>query len=351
MRYMLLICGWLVVTNANAQTSLASKHYNIGQLTLEFVDENRDNRPVITELWYPTSDSLKESDRRFSPFKREFSVANATPTRGDFPLIMISHGSGGNRFSLEWLAQGLVLEGYVVGAVDHWGGTYENKLPAEYIKPWERPLDMSFALSGILTDPRFKSSIDTSAIGAIGFSYGGHTVLALAGAVIDYTALLDYYQTPQGSADLEAVQEFFGISELIQDESFKGSATELPSLKDNRIKAYFAISPAIAQGFTSKEQFQELTDPVFIVGCQADKVTPVSRYARHYHDLIDDSQYYEFQGEVGHYVMLAQANEAVKQEAPIPFTDHPSVDRSTVHKEVKELAINFLSDSFGLNAE
>lgn len=33
-------------------------------VTLEFYDETRD-RPVVTEIWYPTSDSLKANDKIF----------------------------------------------------------------------------------------------------------------------------------------------------------------------------------------------------------------------------------------------------------------------------------------------
>src|SRR5690606_39934598 len=87
---------------AYAQENISNT--NIGQTTLEFYDEKR-ARPIILDLWYPTKDSLKESDQTFSPFCREFSVRNAALPSKKLPLIMISHGTGGNRLSLEWLSQ------------------------------------------------------------------------------------------------------------------------------------------------------------------------------------------------------------------------------------------------------
>ncbi|WP_133166381.1 alpha/beta fold hydrolase [Sphingobacterium haloxyli] len=90
--------------------------------------------------------------------------------------------------------------------------------------------------------------------------------------------------------------------------------------------------------------FKLVKDPVFIVGCRADRVTPVARYARHYHALIEHSEYFEFDGEVGHYVMLPEASDEVKKETPEVFVDDPSVDRKSVHQKVIDLAIDFFAE-------
>jgi predicted dienelactone hydrolase len=229
--------------------------------------------------------------------------------------------------------------------VDHWGNTYDNKIPVEFVKPWERPLDISLALTELRKHRRFKEAIDEKRIGALGFSYGGYTVLALAGAVVDYKILLRYFATEEGKRDLDAITEFPGLSELIGKPAFTAMTNNVPELKDTRIKAFFAISPGTASGFISKEQFNDIDAPVFIVGCEADSVTPVEKYAKHYHRLIDGSDYYEFSGHVGHYVMLSEVNEALQNESPIPFSDHPTVNRKKVHQKVAELAGNFFGES------
>ena len=151
---------------AEAQENISNT--NIGQTTLEFYDEKR-ARPIILDLWYPTKDSLKESDQTFSPFRREFSVRNAALPSKKLPLIMISHGTGGNRLSLEWLSQNLVKNGYIVAAVDHWGNTFNNAIAIEFLKPWERPLDISYALTKLLENKIFDAIIDEDRIGALGF--------------------------------------------------------------------------------------------------------------------------------------------------------------------------------------
>ncbi len=315
----------------------------IGQMTLEFKDHSR-NRPVVTEVWYPTTDSPKPSDKVFSPFVRKYTVRNGRLPEGKYPLIMISHGTGGSRLSMEWMAQCLVQNGFVVAATDHWGNTYDNTIAVESVKPWERPLDMSFALTELLKDTSLQNIIDRDRIGALGFSFGGYTVLALAGAVLDYGILLDYYTTETGKEELAHITEVPDLPGLVFDPALKQMTRNLPDLKDRRFKAFFAISPGTAQGFVSRKQFEDVTGAVFLVGCAADKVTPPERYARHYHRLIENSQYYEFPGKTGHYVMLARAREDMKEELPEIFRDDTGVNRGEVHRKTGQLAIAFFSE-------
>ena len=46
-----------------------------------------------------------------------------------YPLIMMSHGSGGDRYNMSWLAEVLTANGYIVCAMDHYGNTWNNKIP------------------------------------------------------------------------------------------------------------------------------------------------------------------------------------------------------------------------------
>ena len=325
---------------AYAQENISNT--NIGQTTLEFYDEKR-ARPIILDLWYPTKDSLKESDQTFSPFRREFSVRNAALPSKKLPLIMISHGTGGNRLSLEWLSQNLVKNGYIVAAVDHWGNTFNNAIAIEFLKPWERPLDISFALTKLRENKIFDAIINEDRIGALGFSFGGYTVLALAGAVLDYDLLLRYSNTPEGKKEINSIPEFPNLWKELQNLNLTEMVRSIPNLKDERIKAFFAISPGTARGFNDPKQFKDIERPVFIIGAESDSITPVESYARKYHNLNPKSEYFEFKGKVGHYVMLAEASEELKEEEPIPFTDHPSVDRHTIHNKVSDLAILFFN--------
>ena len=313
---------------------------NIGQRTFHFKDEKR-NRPLVTEVWYPTSDTLKKTDKKFSPFVRDYTVHDGSLPAAQLPLIMVSHGTGGSRLSLEWLAQSLVKSGYIVAAVDHWGNTSDNKIAVEFIKSWERPQDISFVLTQLLSDKDFKRVIDPQKVGALGFSFGGYTTIALAGGVVDYPVMIKYYRTV-GRKEME-FPEFPGLGHLLYDSTLLEATKHVPNLKDKRIKAFFALSPGTGPGFVRKSQFSDLHGPVFITGSEADSMAPVRTNARLYHRLIVGSHYYEFKGKVGHYVMLAEANDDLKKEAPVPFADDPSVDRHQVHLKIMSLTTDFFN--------
>ncbi|MVM33586.1 dienelactone hydrolase [Spirosoma sp. HMF4905] len=339
-----LIIGLLLATHSIGFAQV-KQSTNIGQQTFSFIDPSR-HRLVKTEVWYPTADTLKKSDQYFSPFIRQFTVRNGQlPTR-QLPLILFSHGTGGGRLTLEWLAQGLARKGFMVAAVDHYGNTFDNKIPLEFLKPWERPLDISFALTSLLQNESFKAVIDSSRIGALGFSFGGYTVIALAGAVTNFTTLLTYYKT-NGRHELE-IPELPGISTYVDDPTLAEAAKETPPLKDNRIKAFFSISPALGQGFTKSEQVKAIQAPIYIIGSQSDSIAPVVANARHFHKLIRGSRYYEFPGKTGHYVMLSEAIEELKKSDPIYFTDDKSVDRHQIHGQVIDLSVDFFRNKLKL---
>ncbi|HEY9195539.1 MAG TPA: hypothetical protein VIM77_04715, partial [Mucilaginibacter sp.] len=198
---------------------------NIGQRTFKFKDETR-NRPVITEVWYPTTDTPKAKDKFSSPFLRATTVRDGKLPAGKLPVIMLSHGTGGGRLTLEWLAASLAQNGFIVAAVDHWGNTFDNKIRMEFLKPWERPQDISFALTSLLNDQDFKQVIDPEKIGAAGFSFGGFTVIALAGAEFDFEVLRNYYKTT-GQKEMD-IPEYPGLIKYLDDSTLLAAAKHYP---------------------------------------------------------------------------------------------------------------------------
>src|ERR1700744_3018891 len=207
-RALFTITAFLLPFFASAQTN----KLNIGETTLHFNDTAR-QRPLTTEVWYPTTDTIKTHNTGLKRFIRLETVKDGKIADKKYPLIMISHGTGGGRLTLEWLADMLVQNGFIVAAVDHWGNTYDNKIAIDFVTPWERPQDISFVLSCLLKDPKFGPEIDTDRIGAAGFSIGGYTTIALAGAVLDFEAIKKYTYTPQGQQEIN-IPEFPGLIDI-----------------------------------------------------------------------------------------------------------------------------------------
>jgi predicted dienelactone hydrolase len=312
---------------------------NIGQRTFQYKDEKR-NRPVITEIWYPTTDTLTQKDKAFSPFIRLQTVRNGKAPAQKMPLIFISHGAGGGRLTLEWLADKLVQNGFIVAAVDHYGNTFDHPTAEGFLEPWERPQDISFALTSLLKDADFGKVIDEQRLGMAGFSIGGYTTLALAGAEINVDVLKAYYKSPKGKREIN-LPEFPGLLNYIDKPEVINSFKNSPPLKDPRFKAFFAICPAAGQGFVNKEQVKNIQAPTYIVAAQADSIAPTATNALRYHELIGKSKYYVVKGKTGHYVFLNEAIEELKKEEPTYFNDDPSVSRGKVHEEVSQLAADF----------
>lgn len=322
------------------------KNYRIGQKSVTFVDDSRD-RPLLTEIWYPTLDTLTKKELKKNQkelFKTIETIPNASILDEELPLLIISHGTGGNRFSLTWFVERMVKEGYVVVSLDHYGNSTFNKIPREFVKWWERAIDIQYVLTQVLKDEKIGTKIDTSKIGGVGFSLGGYTNIALAGGYVDRAI-----KENEKAEDRKMPAEFPKTDEIIDfenDSLIVSSYNKYKNLvKDDRIKAFFVMAPAIGFGFHSKEQTNKITAPIFITAGKGDLVAPVKNNAEKYHSLIKTSQIHLFDKDVEHYIFLNESTEFGKEVAPEITIDNPTVDRKKIHKKTLELALNFFKNT------
>ena len=95
------------------------------------------------------------------------------------PLILLSHGSGGDYKNHQWLINTLVSNDYIVAAISHPFNSTQDNTDKGIISVWDRPVDISLLLDHLLDDHDLSVLIDKNRIGAAGFSSGGYTVLAL----------------------------------------------------------------------------------------------------------------------------------------------------------------------------
>ncbi len=323
-------------------TPQKEKNYRIGQKSLILVDASR-NRSLATEIWYPTLDvGIDKKENKKALFKTIKTIKNASVLTKKFPLLVVSHGTGGNRFSLTWFIEKMVKEGYVVVSLDHYGNSTFNKIPREFVKWWERAIDIQFVLTNVLKQDEIGEIIDTSRIGGVGFSLGGYTNIALAGGYVDREI-----KKNEDDKTRAMPNEFPETDEIID---FENDSLIVLSyhrykdhVKDERMKAFFTMAPAIGFGFHTKEQTNKITAPVFIVAGKGDTVAPVASNAEVYHDLIKTSEIHLFNTNVGHYVFLNESTEFGKKVAPLITVDNPEVDRKEIHKETLKLAVDFFN--------
>jgi predicted dienelactone hydrolase len=307
---------------------------NVGEQTFSYTDDTRE-RPVKTQVWYPTTNrNMKDTEL---PFILSPTVKNATFVNKKHPLVVLSHGTGGNRMSLSWLAIELAKNGYVVIAPDHWGNTLDNKIPEYFVRYWERPLDMSFLLSSFLQDKRFNNYVDSKRIAALGFSLGGYTALALAGIQLDCETLKLNASSEQGNQEF-TVPEFGDLGRLVNNISCK----KVPAnLRDSRFKVHIALAPALGLGLS--EQQPNITSPVLIIGANDDQIAPIETNGIKYSRAIPGSKFVKLEGKTGHYIFLNEGNQQLRQEESTYYQDDNTVDRRLIHIQIVAEIRDYLS--------
>jgi predicted dienelactone hydrolase len=313
-----------------------------------------ESHALLEAIWYPADGAAQGKPQQFgTPGQEIFAAAPAAanaklaPAPGKFPLIMLSHGTGGTVQTMAWLATALAARGYIVAGVNHPGNTAMAPYTTQgFLLWWLRAKDMTTALDDILGDDEFGPRIDPGRIGAAGFSLGGYTVIELAGGITSRRQFLDYCGTPSGQPNCKPPPEF---SDLI--EKSKALASSDPafaqalrgdekSYRDRRIRAVFAIAPAVGPAVTPNS-LAAISIPVEIVAGEADNIAPIDANARYYAGKIPHAELTIFPGAVSHYTFLDECTPAGRDTRPLLCTDGASVDRGQIHAATIELAAKF----------
>lgn len=225
---------------------------DIAVQTLMLYDAGRD-RTIPTDFYMP--------------------VASAEPS----PVIVVSNGLGAKRSRFDELAGHLASHGFAVALIDHpqsdrerlrdfyEGLESENFEASEYV---DRPQDVSFVLDELtrLNSETFNNQLNPDQAGVFGYSFGGTTALALAGAQIDRDHLRQ---------ECDTRNSLFNISLLYQCRALDlpESATE-NSLKDDRVKAVYVFVP-FSRSLYGPEGMAEVEGPVMWEATDKDILTPL----------------------------------------------------------------------------
>ncbi len=149
--------------------------------------------PIAASIWYPIgTPTYRGLIGDNAVFKGTLAYVGAAVADGQYPLFVLSHGSGGNMDTISWLSSRLALHGAMVLAVNHPGSTSGDSSPRRSLRLDERAADLRAALDQLLADPTFGPHVDQSRIISLGFSLGGATALNLAGLRFDRQAYADY---------------------------------------------------------------------------------------------------------------------------------------------------------------
>ncbi|MEH2053812.1 alpha/beta hydrolase [Nostoc sp.] len=217
--------------------------------------------------------SLNDQKRdRQIPVDIYWSTA-ATP---DKPVIVLSHGFASVRTDLRYLAEHLASHGYVVAALEHPGSNQANTDLAfqgktRVMKPQEfldRPQDISFVLDELeklnqTANHPLQGKLATNKAMIIGYSFGGGTALALAGAELQLEHLKQRCQ--KNLAVLSLGEDMQCIAQELPENSYQ--------LRDPRIKQAIAFDPTTSLIF-GETGLTKIQVPTLVLTGSADKTTP-----------------------------------------------------------------------------
>jgi predicted dienelactone hydrolase len=307
------------------------------------------HRPLAAAVWYPAAVGSRESEWRVDIFNAGWNAQKAplSPSPTKRPLIVLSHGTGGGAAGLAWLAEMLASNGYIVAAVNHHGNTAAE--PSYQLQGfmlwWERARDISVLIDKLLADSQFAAHIDPSRIGVAGFSLGGYTALATVGVRLAYQQWKSFCasQPVEPSCNLppEAPFAMADVKRLLDhDDRVKEAVSHShESFRDPRIRAAFAIAPALGPAMT-KASLADVTVPVrIIVGSNDDQAVPDVN-ARPIAAAIPNAEL-EIIPNVAHYTFLARCSLWGKVVARSLCTDRDGIDREEVHRRVGTDAVRF----------
>ena len=313
---------------------------------------------LITTVWYPAVPSAVEQSQWIGgPGKPLFSAGKAAPNSpmvsspSRFPLIVLSHGTGGSAAMMAWLGTVLAAHGYIAAAVNHPGNNgYDGYTPEGFSTWWERARDLSTVIDELLAEPTWDSHTDCDRIGAAGFSLGGYTMIQIAGGITDVSAYNAFCRSVRADNICKSPPEFPDLVDQFNrlsttDPEFKAALSHAgDSYHDPRIRAVFAMAPALGPAFTAPS-LQKIAISVEIVAGAKDENVPIESSAKYFAAQIPGAKLTVLPGNIGHYVFLDSCTEEGRKVLPLLCTDAPGVDRDAIHASSADMALAFFAQN------
>src|ERR1700733_1161503 len=328
-------CGLASHGSAFAQGTLPTAPYPVGMTQLEFIDPTEGDRPLNIMLIYPAAPITGAV-----PYKiflaTNLHLYNDAPIVSDglkHPLVMFSHGAGGNGSVYAWFGEYLASHGYIVAMVYHYrANTYDSSALYVRNRIWQRPRDISLDISHLLEDKQWGPRINPDQIGVAGHSQGGFTALWIGGAEVNPDLFLAYQRGWKNNEMVPAyVREQMSID-----------AKPALGVRDTRVKAVFAMAPGDIQGFgMDAPGLRRTAVPAYIMVGAGDTTTPPKANAEFAAKYIPHAQLDVLPGAVGHEVFDNECDQLGRDNYPEACVDAASVNRAELHEYIGAAAVRF----------
>jgi predicted dienelactone hydrolase len=283
----------------------------VGYCTVELVDiPSGVTFPMA--VMYPTKTPAKLE--RLGPYSLDVSL-DAPPTEGAYPLILISHGSGGSHLVYRTLAHYLALHGFIVGMPEHpFNNRNNNTLQGTVENLINRPRHLRTAIDWFFESEKVSKFLKPNAVSIIGHSMGGYTALALAG----------------------------GIPTSFPSESIDRQPQRIEVEPDSRVKALVLLAPG-SVWFQADGALSGVNLPILMLNAEKDPYTP------YYHAQIvldgvanKEKVQHRVVANAGHFSFLSPFPESMTRPAFLPSQDPEGFNREAFHHDLNREVLAFL---------
>lgn len=301
------------------------------------------DQKVKFHIWYPAQPGGKRVTVGGNGVFHGTPAGRRAPHRdGRFPLVVISHGAGGNAGQFGWIASELARAGFVVMLPNHPGTTSRNASAKAAVRVWERPRDVTAVLDEVTGNPDAYPFVDPGNVIALGFSAGGYTAMALSGARVDPDRLQRFCDdTDHGMSDCAFLARF-GIDLHAMDLS-----PAAQDLRDPRISRSVIVDPGIISTITDAS-LSAIDIPMLIVNLGTADTVPHGVHAKAAADRIPTAQH-RFVPDATHFSFLAECTakgpDILRNEGePDPLCDDAGGrSRAQIHQELVGIILGYLT--------
>ena len=279
------------------------------------VPGNAQDPPLSALLHYPCGQPSRLT--RFGPYELDVSV-DAPAAAGRFPLVLISHGSGGAPLLYRNLSLALARSGYFVALIKHPGNSLgDNELHGEDLAGAEpilrnRPRQLLALLDALLQGPAWAPAIADEPVTAVGHSLGGYTVLSVAGGQ-PWTRAREPIRVPH----------------------------------DSRIGALVLMAPACGP-FLAPGALAGVTAPILALTAEHDRLTPDAEVRAALGAVPDPARVIiRTVPNAGHFSFLSPFPDSMRNPQFAPANDPSGFDREGFHEGLPTLIQDWIRSARG----
>ncbi len=350
----------LVISAATVLLASTVQAFPVGERHLETTAataslRDADHRAIVRiTVWYPAAEGANEQSLDIGPPGHPLFYVGEAAANAEFsddrrrPVILFSHGFGGTARMMAWFTTVLAQQGFVVIAVDHPGDNGLDKMTIPgAIMFWDRPGDLNAALERVKADPAISAHLDLKRLGVAGFSTGGLTALAAAGARVDLPRLRAFCAAhpedgackpqPEFPVTLDQTSAALATPQIAADAAY---ASDDHSIRG--VRAVFAMAPAIVQAL-DPASLSAMTTPVAIILGEADTIAPPHTNGGVAARAIPRAQMKALPG-VGHYDFLSTCSPQARASIAMCQTSLP---QGPTHHDALQMALTFFAGALG----